>query len=402
MPLVSTPFLIRAVGLEQFGMLEFSKAVSFYFTALVSYGFKYSATKQITLHYQDKGIVGQIISSVYAIQLIIIAFCLLILWVLVAWVPQISNQAVYLTSFFPVVIGSSLFPTFAFQGLDKIRWLTILNLIFKILFLGSILLFIHQPADAILFPLLLAVLDAIRLIVALIILYVHEGIPFKYPVWNMMVQQIQEGVHIFLSQLAIMFYARFSTIFLGLFVGPTAVTLYTLGDKIARTTEGMLEPAMQALYPISHRQLATSLPKGLDYIQRFTKVSLVVLVGIGIVYWVFADKFIALLAGTTLPEAVKVFKIHAPLPATALLSNIIGLHILIPLKAGNKYTLSILAAGILAVGLHFILVPRFQAPGAASAVLLSEIFTVSLLWLIAYREIQKARMAGELGKQQSK
>ncbi len=396
MPLISTPFLIRAIGLEQFGTLEFSKAISFYFTALVSYGFRYSATKHITLHHQDKGVVGQVISSVYAIQFMIIALCLIMMWMLIAWVPQISNEAIYLTSFFPVVIASSLFPTFVFQGLGKMRWLTLLNLIFKILFLGSILLFIHQPADAILFPLLLAALDAIRLVVALLILYVYEGIPFKYPVWSMMVQQVQEGLHIFLSQLVVMFYSRFSTIFLGLFVGPTAVTIYTLGDKISRTTEGMLEPAMQALYPISHRQLATNLEKGLEYLRHFTKISLVILMGVGIVYWVFAGQIVALLAGTKLPEAVQVFKIHAFLPAIALLSNIVGLHILIPLKAGTKYTLSILVASLLAAGLHFILVPRFQTQGAASAVLLSELFAVSLLSFIAYREVKRARATGEL------
>lgn len=391
LPLISTPFLIRAIGLEQFGSLEFSKAISFYFTALVSYGFKYSATKQITLHYQDKSKVGQMMSSVYALQLLMIALCLAIMWGLITWVPQVKSEAVYLTSFFPVVVASSLFPTFVFQGLGKMRWLTLLNLVFKFLFLGGILLFIHQPADAALFPLLLAMLDAIRLIVALLILYVYEGIPLKYPVKSIIIQQLQEGLYIFLSQLAVMFYSRFSTIFLGLFVSPTAVTIYTLGDKIARTTEGMLEPAMQALYPISHRQLATNLEKGFKYLRHFTKVSLAILIVVGIGYWVFAEQIVALLAGAHLPAAVQVFKIHAFLPATALLSNIIGLHILIPLQAGTKYTLSILIAGLLAASLHFILVPKFQTQGAASAVFLSELFTVSLLSFIAYREVKKAR-----------
>lgn len=396
LPILSTPFLIRTIGIEEFGTLEFSKAISFYFTVLVNYGFRYSATKQITLHHQDKKAVGQIMSSVYAIQFMIIALCLAIMCMLIAWVPQIKNEAIYLTSFFGVVVASSLFPTFVFQGLGKMRWLTFLNLIFKLLFLGSILLLIHQPSDAILFPLLLAALDTMRLVIALVILYMYEGITFKFPVRSMMVQQIQEGLHIFLSQLTVMFYSRFSILFLGLFSGPAAVTIYTLGDKIGRTTEGMLEPAMQALYPISHRQIATSLTKGLKYLLHFTKLSFMILVGIGLIYWVFADQIVALLSGANLPEAVQVLKIHAFLPAIALLSNIIGLHILIPLKAGTKYTLSILVTGLLAAGLHFTLVPRFQTQGAASAALLGEVFTVSLLTFIAYREVRRALASEKL------
>lgn len=389
LPLITTPFLIRVIGIEKFGTLEFAKAISFYFTTFVSYGFRYSATKQITLHKKDKAIIGEIVSSVYAIKIIIIAICLLIMMLLIYFVPKIGEERIYLVSFFPIVIASSLFPTFVFQGLDKMHWLTLLNIIFKILFLVSIFIFIQGPEDAILFPILLGVLDVVRLVIALVILYRNLSIPMRWPVLSIMIEQLKEGLHIFLSQLAVMFYSRFSAIFLGFFGGPTVVAIYTLGDRIARTTESILESFIQALYPIAYQKLYKHIDAGIQYIKHVAKVSLVTLVIVGIIYWSFADQIILLLAGKYMPEAATVFRIHAFLPAIILLSNLLGIGILIPIKAGRKYTYSVLITGCLAVALHFILVPLFQTQGAAWAILLSEIFAVIFLFLFTHQEIKK-------------
>jgi len=387
LPLITTPFLIRVIGIEKFGTIEFSKAISFYFTTFVSYGFRYSATKQVALHKQDKNTIGQIVSSVYIIKLLIIVICLLVMVMLIVFVPKIREERIYLLCFFPVVIASSLFPTFAFQGLDKMHWLTSLNLISKVLFLAGLFIFIRKPTDDFLFPILLAAVDILRLLIALFILYGRLNIPVSWPVWSIMKQQIREGLHIFLSELAIMFYSRFPTIFLKFAGGSTVVAIYTLGDKIARITAGMLDPFMQALYPIAYQKISSNLKLGIQYIKYLTKNSLIILGIIGIVYWIFADKIIWLLADTDLPEAVEVFKIHAFLPAIIFLSKLLGIGILIPLQAGRKYTLSILITGLIAVGLHFILVPLFQVKGAAWSILLSEVFAVIFIFLATYREV---------------
>jgi PST family polysaccharide transporter len=398
LPLVTTPFLLRTIGIEKFGTIEFAKAISFYFTTFVSYGFRYSATKQVALHKQDKNTIGEIVSSVYIIKLLIIVICLLVMVMLIAFVPKIREERIYLLCFFPVVIASSLFPTFAFQGLDKMHWLTSLNLISKVLFIGSLFIFIRKPTDAFLFPILLAVVDILRLLIALFVLYKSLSIPVRLPTRAIMKQQIKEGLHIFLSELAIMFYSRFPTIFLKFAGGSTAVAIYTLGDKIARITEGMVDPFMQALYPIAYQKISTNLKVGIQYIKHLAKKSVIILGLIGIVYWLFADKLIWLLSDTHLPEAAEVFKIHAFLPAIVFLSKLLGIGILIPLQAGRKYTLSILLTGLIAVGLHFILVPvkvteaacwpiLLQVRGAAWSILLGEVFAVIFIFVATYREV---------------
>lgn len=394
--LIYIPFLIQAIGVNEYGILEIWKVITMYFTTFVSYGFRYAATKQITVHQQDKGRIGQIISSIYFIQLIFIVISALVMWGVIRFVPQVQSNSIYLVNFFPIVITSGLFPTFIFQGINMMRWLVGINLSSKLLFIGSVLFFIHEPADAIWFPRFLAGTDFFRLLVSWLVLYGYKDIPIKYPLVSIMKQQLKEGSNIFFSQLANLFYGRFPVMFLGFFVSPEAGGIYTLGEKINKFTEGMLEPAMQALYPISHSKLDKNLNQGLRYLGRFCKTGFAILLCVGVIYFVFAD-FIMwfFLKGKHIPEAVQVFKIQAFVAAIVLLHNVLGMHVLIPLQKGYLYTAAILVAGVVAVGLHLILIPRFATEGAAGAVVLSELFTLLLVAINAYRTVKKARLKND-------
>ncbi len=396
LPLISTPFLLRAIGVKEFGDLELCKAITMYFTAFVSYGFRYSAAKHITLHQGDRDQVGQIMSAVYAIQVIFILISMLVLCGLILCIPKLNSHTRYLLNFFPVAITSGLFPTFSFQGLNIMRWLVGINLLSKVLFLSSVLLFIHQPADAILFPRFLAGMDLLRLLLSFLVLYKYQKIPFKYPRMSIMTQQLKEGISMFLSILSTMVYTRLPIMFLGLYVSSEAVGIYALGEKIPKVTEGMLEPAMQALYPISHAKLGKNLDQGLKYLWKFGRTSLGILVGVGVIYHVFAESIMAVLMGTDIPAAVQVFKIQAFVAAIMLLSYLLGMHVLIPLKAGYLYNATLFITGFVAAGLHFILIPKFSIQGAAITVVLGELLTLSLLSISAYRTIKKVRLQGHI------
>ncbi|MFN7094445.1 MAG: oligosaccharide flippase family protein [Burkholderiales bacterium] len=388
-PLIYTPYLIHKLGLSNVGTLEFVKAISFYFSTFVSYGFRYSATKQVSLYKEQKNIVGEIISSVYALKLIALGISFLLILGLVACVPTIRQDKIYLLTFFPVVMGSTLFPTFVFQALEKMKWLTTLNLITKALFITSIFMWVQGPADTLLLPILLGSIDLLRLFIALYLVYNKLGVPWALPNRAIMVEQLKEGVHIFFPELATMFYARFPAIFLRLFVGPTAVGIYTLGDRLIRTTTGMIDPFMQALYPVAYKQFNQDQQEGIRLIKRVAMASLAVLAVVGMLYWYFADPIVALFAGKPLPAGVRIFKLHAFLPCIVILSNIVGIGILLPLKTGNQYTFSMFLAGLLCAALHFLLVPTMQTQGAAWAILIAETAATVMMLGCAHHRLTK-------------
>ena len=385
--LITIPFLMRTIGIEKYGTIQFVVALSFYFTAFISYGFRYSATKQVVLHKQDKATIGQLLGAVYTIKLAAVGVTLIIGGLLIFFVPSIQQVKGYLLCFFPVLVASTLFPTFIFQGLGKMQWMTLLNLLAKLLFLTGVFTLIRSPSDALLYPILLAAADILRLAVAFYLVYHNLGVAIRLPPRAMIYSQLKEGLPIFLSHLSVTFYTRLPMIFLSFFVGPSSVAIYALGDKVARTTLGMVDPFTQALFPIASRKMTESQRESFWFLGRVAVVSMAILLIIGTCYWLFATSIIRLLAGKLIQDAVWILKLHAFLPCIVILSNIFGMGVLVPAGAGKKYLMTMLMTGLLCVGLHFVLVPQLQAQGAAWAILLCEAFATVMMLLWALQTI---------------
>ena len=64
LPLITFPYLIRVLKVENFGIVMFAQSFIYYFSVFVDYGFAYSATREISIHRKNKNKVTEIFSVV--------------------------------------------------------------------------------------------------------------------------------------------------------------------------------------------------------------------------------------------------------------------------------------------------------------------------------------------------
>ena len=154
LPLLTVPYLVRVLGPGKYGLLAFAQAFIQYFMILTDYGFSASATREISVNSSDPLKVSRIFSSVMAIKtfLMILSFSVLSLAILIFGKFR-SNSLVYFYTF-GIVLGDLLFPVWFFQGMEKMKYITLRNIVAKIIFTASIFIFIRKPSDYIYVPLI--------------------------------------------------------------------------------------------------------------------------------------------------------------------------------------------------------------------------------------------------------
>jgi len=129
---------------------------------LTDYGFSLSATRTVALigeHKKDK--ISALFSSVITVKLIFTLISLLILCAILYLVPKFrDNWIIYILSF-GTVIGNTLFPIWFFQGKEKMGYIAVVNVISGIVYAICIFIFINNPDDYLLVPLLSSLLSVI-------------------------------------------------------------------------------------------------------------------------------------------------------------------------------------------------------------------------------------------------
>jgi PST family polysaccharide transporter len=273
LPLITFPYLVRVLGPEKFGLVSFASAFIGYFVIISDYGFNLSATREIAINRENNEKLSEIFSSVMIIKfiLMILSFFLMLL-IVFSFDKFKADWKIYIFTF-GIVFGNFLFPVWFFQGMEKMRFITYLNILSKLVFTVLIFLIIKNSADFIYVPLINSM-----------------G-------YNSLHSQLQQGKHIFISSLSGNLYGQGTTFILGLTASNEVIGYYSVAERLAKSIACLSQPIAQSIYPYFSKLRHMDFDKYLSSYKKLFRYSLIFSAGISLLTLLFSKKLYILISG---------------------------------------------------------------------------------------------------------
>lgn len=379
LPLITIPYIIRIVGTDKFGVISLVQALMNYMIIFSEYGFNLSATRDIAMHREDKNKISEIFSSVLLIKLVLFIITSIILTAIVLIIPKFNEESTIFYLGLGLVLGQVLMPIWFFQGMEEMKYLTILNVIAKVFFTILIFLLIKTPSDYIYVILFTAAGNILAGLIGIGIVLNKFKIAIVKPNFRNISFQLKEGWYIFLSNFSIISYNNSNIFILGLFADTSTIGYYSVAEKVTTAVRQLIGSFMGASYPYICNLSNKSHQKIKDFFRTtFIPFAFFILI-VCISIFIFSDDIIYFLTGNYISEASLLLKILSFVPIIVVLDNPFY-QILLAYNAKMGYMRILILASVVNIIFNFIFVSYLSAIGTSIAVILTEIFvTVGLI-----------------------
>jgi PST family polysaccharide transporter len=310
-PLITLPYLVRVLGPEKYGLISFAQAFIGYFQILTDYGFNLSATREISINRGNKEKVSEIFSSVMIIKFFLLLLSFGLMTIIVFFFKRFRQDWLIYYLTFGMVLGQTIFPIWFFQGMERMKYITFLNVLAKLIFTIAIFIFVKKSSDYLYVPLLNSLGFVGAGILALWIVFKEFGVFFRIPSFEDVKHHLKEGWHVFVSLVFITGYTNSRIFAVGLFSPNNAITgYYAIAEKLMGIVQTFpLASVIQALYPRLSKIYAENKLKAkfiADKLQRYTTIAYLI---ICTTFFIIAPKVVEIVAGSSYEETVLAFRL---------------------------------------------------------------------------------------------
>ncbi|WPC34793.1 flippase [Acinetobacter sp. YWS30-1] len=253
-PLLTIPYLARVIGVDGFGKIAFAAAVIVWFQTITDWGFSYTATRDVARNRGNLEKISEIFSNVLWAKSLLALISFIILFILTEFIPYLKDNQTLLFITFMLVPAKILFADWFFQAIEKMKFITIFDLISKAIFTACIFLFIKEKSDFILQPLFLSLGSILVGIVSFYLILFKWKVKIIAPKGKEIILTINNSKDVFINNIVPNLYNSFSSVLLGFWGGNIANGLLDAGSKFANIAQQFINILSRVFFPFLSRR----------------------------------------------------------------------------------------------------------------------------------------------------
>lgn len=231
-PLITYPYLVKVLGRELYGVVLTAQMLASYASLLIDFGSNFVCAKHVSINRDNPRILSEIISNVLFVRFLLFIVCGFIYLIVTLLIPAYRDHFWLFILTYGFTTNDLLFPQFFFQGIEKMKFITIINVVTKLVMVAFVFIFVNSSEDVLYVPIIYSFGFLIGGLVSLYIIVCKMKVKFVKPTIKASLFYLKDSSSIFLTDVVCSIKDRLSYLLVGTFVGMSDVVLYDLGQKL--------------------------------------------------------------------------------------------------------------------------------------------------------------------------
>ena len=248
-PLLVVPFLVMQCGEANLGRIGIGFAFAMIAIVLVDGGSYINGTREIAVNSTDANQLGRQFTTVYVAKLLLLAAVILVSIGIIFAIPFFRRDWFQLCLSLSIVAGQAINPTWFFQGVQNFKWITVVNILSKVIYVGGVFWIVNEPSDYVYVNLLWGIGMIFSGLLGVF------AIASKYG-WRWSPRQIKESgllvmreFPLTVSQLFFSVYQYIPVVLVGFFGGDFMAGQYRIIEQIVMVFRTYLQTFFNFIYP---------------------------------------------------------------------------------------------------------------------------------------------------------
>lgn len=371
-PLIVMPFLTRTIGADGLGIYSLSFSIATVCLALGQMGSQLYGRREIAaaIGREDRTrVFWELSSLVFKTTITVMVVYVILVFI---FVPRSDVLFSALLIQLLYLISGAIDISWLLHGVERFKLVTGAIVLSRIVNVFWIYLAIREPADSLLYVLIMAITFLIAAILPWLVITKFVDLPTKNDLKSL--RHLKPLKHFVVPALALQLFGAVNITIIGFIMSNEDVGLYDLAFRLARSPITLITVAGVVLLPrITALVALGDIRAQNSYLKRgmLVTMTLASLVAFGLIGT--ADTFIIIFAGNSFANSIPVLQVLALSLLTIAWGNVLRTQLILPQGKDRLYSISLTVGLLVSMSISVILVGPFGLLGAAAGFVLGEL-----------------------------
>ncbi|MDT2297868.1 flippase [Enterococcus faecium] len=368
-PLISTPYISRALGVENVGIYSYTYSIVYYFMLCGLIGINNYGSRKIAKSSDDKEKMSENFINIYCLQFILTSIMIAAYYIYIFFMYRYNLKIMLIQSIF--LLSVLLDINWFFFGIEKFKITISRNIIIKVLSLILTFVFVKDSNDLWKYTLLMS--GSTFISQAYLWLYIKKYIKFSKPSFKEIMKNLNPCLILFIPIIAYSIYRVMDKTMIGMFSNTIELGNYESAEKIINIPISFITALGTVMLP--HMSKTNDKEYERKIMDTF-RLTFFFIMPMCFGTFLVSSDFSTIFFGKEFEITGNIIKLLIPTVIFTSIANVIRTSYLIPKEKDNIYVYSTIIGAAVNLVLNLIFIRKYGAYGACIGTIVAEFFVM--------------------------